>query len=209
MNLIKTIFLVRHGKTAYNDDDLLQGSIDLPISESGKKEAELLAQELQNEKFDVFFHSPLKRALQTAEIVNKHHKKPFKEIPCFSEIEVGQWEGLNYFDMIANNNEIFLAWLQDPTVEIPGGESLCQVFERVKPGVQEILASPFSHILIAAHAAVNRGILAALLNIKPEPARMFRMKNGAYSKFLVYESGRHMFTVVESWNNNKHLENIR
>jgi broad specificity phosphatase PhoE len=73
MNLVKTIFLVRHGMTAYNEEDILQGRIDLPLSDKGKKETESLSEKLKNEHLDIIFHSPLKRAIQTAQIVNKHH----------------------------------------------------------------------------------------------------------------------------------------
>lgn len=209
MNLVKTIFLVRHGMTAYNEDDLLQGRINLPLSDRGKKEAECLSEALKDEKFDIIFHSPLKRAIQTAEIVNIYHNLELKKIECFTEIDMGDWEGLNYYELIEKNKEFHRAWFKNPEVAIPGGESFSQVYTRVKPGVAEILDSQYQRILIAGHAAVNRGILGTLLNMKPEPSRLFRMRNGAYSKLLVYENGGDFRTVVDSWNNSLHLEDIR
>ncbi|MCK5056845.1 MAG: histidine phosphatase family protein [Candidatus Aminicenantes bacterium] len=206
MKLKKTIYLVRHGMTAYNEDDLLQGRIDLPLSDRGKKEAKLLSETLKHENIDVIFHSPLKRAKQTAEIVNQYHNLELKEIACFTEIDMGDWEGQYYFDLIKKNKEFHRTWFTDPEVSIPGGESFCQVYARVKPGVAEVLACENSSILIAGHAAANRGILGALLNMKPQPARLFRMKNGAYSKLLVYKNGENFRTVVDSWNNSTHLE---
>lgn len=205
----KTIILARHGKTRYNDEDLLQGRIDLPLSETGLREAERLAEALKDEPLDIVFHSPLARARETAEIVNRRHQLEMKTIESFYEIDMGDWEGLNYFDMIRDNAEFHQAWMQDPGMQVPGGESFTQVFERVRPGVEEVLASPFRHILILGHAAVNRGILAALTRMKPEPSRMFRMKNCAYSKFLVYKNGRDRYTIVDSWNNHAHLEDNR
>jgi len=208
MNLIKTIFLVRHGMTVYNEDDLLQGRLDLPLSDRGKKEVELLSETLKNEGLEVIFHSPLKRAKQTAEIVNRHHNLELKEVACFTEIDMGDWEGQYYFDLIEKNKEFHRTWFTDPEVSIPGGESFCQVYARVKPGVAEVLACEKSSILIAGHAAMNRGILGTLLNMKPQPARLFRMRNGAYSKLLIYENGDNFRTVVDSWNNCTHLEAI-
>ena len=46
MKIEKTITLVRHGSTDYNDRDLMQGRIDLPLSKKGINEAELLRKEL-------------------------------------------------------------------------------------------------------------------------------------------------------------------
>lgn len=208
MNLVKTIFLVRHGMTAYNEDDLLQGRIDLPLSEKGKKEAEFLSEALKDVRFDIIFHSPLKRAIQTAEIVNKNHNLELQGIECFSEIDMGDWEGQNYTELIEKNKEFHRAWFKDPEVKIPGGESFIQVYARVKPGVAEILACDYPCILIAGHAAVNRGIMGNLLKMRPGPARLFRMRNGAYSKLLVYENGGDFRTIVDSWNNCLHLEDI-
>lgn len=208
MTLVKTIFLVRHGMTAYNEDDLLQGRIDLPLSDRGKKEAESLSETLKNEPLDIIFHSPLKRAIETAEIVNRNHNLEQKKIECFTEIDMGDWEGEHYYELIEKDKNFHRTWFKDPEVEIPGGESFRQVFDRVKPGVSQVLACEYRKILISGHAAVNRGILGTLLNMKPQPSRMFRMRNAAYSKLLVYENGKGYRTIVDSWNNCTHLEGI-
>lgn len=209
MNLIKTIFLARHGMTAYNEKDLLQGRIDLPLSEKGKLEAESLAEILKNEKIEIIFHSPLTRARETAEIINRHHNLELQTIDCFTEIDMGDWEGQYYYDMIDKNKEFYRTWFEDPEIAIPGGESFLQVFTRVKPGAAEILAADHRVIAIVAHAAVNRGILGALLDMSPQPARLFRMRNGAFSKLLVYENDGNLRTIVDSWNNYTHLEDIK
>lgn len=206
MNLIKTIFLARHGMTAYNEEDLLQGRIDLPLSEKGKLEAESLAEALKNEKIEIIFHSPLRRAQETAAIINRHHNLELHTIDCFTEIDMGDWEGQYYYDLIEKNKEFYQAWFENSKIAIPGGESFLQVFTRVKPGVAEVLAADYRVIAIVAHAAVNRGILGALVDMSPEPARLFRMRNGAFSKLLVYENNGKLRTIVDCWNNCTHLE---
>ena len=75
MEAEKIIFLVRHGTTDYNENDLLQGRMDNPLNERGIKEAELLSEQLKNEEFDACYHSPMTRAKQTAEILNKSQQE--------------------------------------------------------------------------------------------------------------------------------------
>lgn len=179
------------------------------MSNKGKQESQLLARELKNRDLDIVFHSPLKRARQTAEFVNQFHDLEMKVVDSFAEIDMGDWEGLNFFEMMENNPDFYHTWMKDPHVTIPGGESFSNVFERVKPGVEEILACSYKNIFIAGHAAVNRGILGALLDMNPEASRMFRMRNCAYSKFVIYEKKEDRFTVVESWNNTSHLEELK
>src|SRR5512137_1402932 len=92
----KRILLVRHGITAYNEADRLQGRIDNPLSEKGRREAEQLAARLKDEPIDAFFSSPLRRAQETAAIIGRFHDRGLTLVPEFSEIDLGDWEGLDY-----------------------------------------------------------------------------------------------------------------
>jgi broad specificity phosphatase PhoE len=205
MKAEKTIFLVRHGTTAYNQADLLQGQIDNPLNDRGIEECRKLAGALKSEPIDIVFHSPLQRARQTAEILNETHGREFVSIDCFREIDLGDWEGQVFSRVIEENRDFYHQWLADPAMAIPGGESFLQVFQRVKPGVEQILDSPHATVVIVGHATVNRCILAHLLNLDPAPARLFRMRNASYSKLLVYRNPRRRYAVVESWNNTSYL----
>ena len=200
MHLSKTIFLIRHGTTEFNQKSLMQGRLDNTINQTGREEVERLAAYLKNEPFDLIFHSPMKRALQTAEIVNSRHQVPLSPVEEFVEIDLGDWEGKPYPETFVKEQDFHHRWLLDPDLPLPGGESFQQVADRVKPGVARILDTDFTTCAIVGHATVNRGILAALLGLSAQPARYFRMKNGAYSKLLIYETtlGRH--TIVDSWN---------
>ncbi len=206
MDITKTIVLVRHGSTVHNENGVWQGRSDSSLNEKGRKEAQLLAQELKDEAFDMVFHSPMKRAIETAEIIAKNHNATFKAIDSFIEIDVGDFDGAKHTDIIELHPEIYRNWIMDIDSPMPAGESFNDVFERVKPGVEEILDSPYRNILVVAHAMVNRAILGRILNMDPIPARKFRMENCAYSKFYVYDTphGRHI--AVETWNSMAHLK---
>jgi len=206
-DLIKTIYLVRHGATGYNDQDLFQGVLDNSLSERGKKESEMLAQRLKDETIDIIFHSPLVRARQTAEIIDRYHQAKFYQIDGFIEMDMGDWEGLNFFKVVKEQPEIYQQLVSDPGARIPGGESFDQVFNRVKPGVDKVIASKEKSILISAHAMVNRAILGHLLGLEPLKARKFRMDNCAFSRLLVYKTLGGENIVVDIWNSIDHLRN--
>lgn len=208
MDIIKTIVLVRHASTEHNEKGLWQGRSDYSLNETGRKEAILLSAQLKDEEFEVIFHSPMKRALQTAEIIGKNHNVEFKVIKDFVEIDLGEFDGKKHVDIFKKHPEIYQNWVLDIDIPIPGGESFNDIFERVKPGVDEILESPFRGILVVGHAMVNRAILGRLLKMDPIPARKFRVDNCSYSKFLVYNSPHGKHIIVDSWNNMSHLRNI-
>ena len=74
--ITKKILLVRHGTTEYNETDRLQGRIDNPLNGKGRGEVERLAARLEDEAIDAVFSSPLKRALETAAIINRIRNLP-------------------------------------------------------------------------------------------------------------------------------------
>lgn len=71
--IIMKLVMVRHGQTDYNQKRLVQGRINNPLNNHGKKQARDLAQIFinQNETFDHIISSPLSRALETAHIIRK------------------------------------------------------------------------------------------------------------------------------------------
>lgn len=203
----KTILLVRHGTTAFNETDHLQGRIDNPLNQKGRDEAARLAARLKCESLDAIFSSPLQRAVETATIINSSHDLPLTLVPEFSEINLGEWEGLNYSKVRAQFPEIHQRWISDPDFPIPGGESFSAVCARTRTGLEPILQDGRKHILITGHASVNRAILSNLLQLSPASARWFRTGNASLSRFLLLENSLQQWAVVDFWNSTSHLEN--
>ncbi len=205
MNIIKTIFLTRHGSTPYNDTDLLQGVTDNPLSEKGTRESEQLAEYLKTIPIDAIFCSPLRRVHQTAGIVNTYHNAPVTTVDSFIEMNMGSWEGLPFHKTIEQYPEIYKNWVRNPQSTLPAGESFLQVFNRVKAGIDMVLNSSYFNVLVVAHAIVNRAILGNLTGMDVNACLHFRTGNCAISKLEVFESDGETHVVVDSWNNKNHL----
>jgi broad specificity phosphatase PhoE len=150
----------------------------------------------------------MKRAIQTADMINKYLHVAYQEIGGFVEIDMGDYEGKRHSDILDKHSQTYQKWIADETLPIPGGESFIDVFNRVKPGVDQILNSSFRYILVVGHAIVNRAILAHLLKMSPMSARKFRMRNCAYSKILIYDLPLGNQIIVDSWNVTSHLDNF-
>jgi broad specificity phosphatase PhoE len=185
----------------------LQGRIDNPLNQKGRDEVIHLAARLKYENLDAIFSSPLQRAVETANIVNRFHDLPLTLIPEFCEINLGEWEGLNYSKVRAQFPEIHQRWMDDPDFPIPGGESFNTVCARTRAGLERILQDGRKHILITGHASVNRAILGNLLQLSPTSARMFRTCNASLSRLMLLENSLQQWAVVDFWNSTAHLEN--
>lgn len=197
--------MTRHGATPYNDKDLLQGRIDIGLSERGIRDSELLAERMKDISIDMIFISPLSRARKTAEIVNRHHNSPFQVIDSLIEMDMGQWEGRDFFKVVEEHPEIYREWISNPDASIPGGESFNQVYRRVKAATCTILGSGYANILIVAHAMVNRAMLGNMMSLPPLSSRRFRTENCSYSKLRLQEVDNLRHIVVDSWNCSEHL----
>ncbi|MBI4120834.1 MAG: histidine phosphatase family protein [Parcubacteria group bacterium] len=84
---MRNIYFVRHGETPSNIDRIHQGH-DEPLSKSGQKQAETVAERLTRVSFDIIISSDYKRALETAQAINEKTKKSVVESPLFREMKI-------------------------------------------------------------------------------------------------------------------------
>lgn len=157
------VYLLRHGRTAYNAQQRYQGLADIPLSPEG--EAELREAE---EIPEVVYVSPLSRARRTAELVFPGAK----QIPVedFREMDFGAFEGRNYREM--EHDPAYRSWVDGGCVgACPGGESreefscrVCSVFERL---MEQALEDSRDWLVVVAHG----GVLMAVLEAWAQPRR--------------------------------------
>lgn len=89
-----TLLLVRHGETDWNANGRLQGQTDRPLTDFGRRQARLLADELAGEELEAIYSSDLARAQETAEIVGERLGLAVAVDPELREKDWGTWEGL-------------------------------------------------------------------------------------------------------------------
>jgi len=126
------IILTRHGETEWNVAEIFRGTIDVGLNETGMKQAELLGDYLSARKLEAVYSSPLKRALMTAEPVAGRQRLQVETVPALIDLNFGKWQGLPVQEVKEKYGKLYAEWLGHPEkVEIPDGESLHKVRERV------------------------------------------------------------------------------
>jgi broad specificity phosphatase PhoE len=149
------LYFVRHGQTDANigrENADPSAWLDGPLTELGIEQAKQTALELKDIKFDAIISSPLKRALQTAEYVNKYHKLPLKIDRAWRERDAEVYADINMW------NDVFDF---DKNIELKNGESLTEFFERVYEALDNLKQEyPSKTVLIASHGGVQHALYA-------------------------------------------------
>lgn len=161
------LYLVRHGETEWNKSLKYQGHQDIPLSETGIRQAQKLAGRMTGIPLDSVYSSDLSRAMETAKIITAAHNLKVRLKPELRETNFGRWEGLTYVEIDSLYHDAMSKWRENPMdTVIPEGESLGQVAERCKLGIQEIIDdNQGKNILVVAHGGVIRVILAQCLGM--------------------------------------------
>lgn len=104
-------YIFRHGQSTFNTLGKVQGHTNSSIlTDLGKKQALTVGQRLIDKNIDVIITSPLKRALETAEICNQLLKKPIVIDDAFIEVNVGEIEGLHHTEVSDKFGEKYDRW---------------------------------------------------------------------------------------------------
>lgn len=163
------LLLARHGETPWNAEGRYQGQEDIALSPVGIGQAEALGARLAEVRIDRAVASPLSRARRTAELaLGPSRVASLTFDPGLMEIAHGTWEGLLAAEIRERDPDRLQAWRDAPDrVQMPGGESLQQVFDRAWPAFARAadgLAADDT-LLVVAHDAVNRVLLCRILGI--------------------------------------------
>ena len=145
------IYVTRHGQTEWNVLKKVQGKADISLNEKGIEQAIQTKKELDNEKIDLIICSPLKRAKETAQIINENRNIPIIFDDRISERDFGEFEGMptTEFDF-----EGF--WSYKANKEYSRAENIVDFFNRIYSFLDN-LKEEYSdkNVLIVSHGGAS------------------------------------------------------
>jgi probable phosphoglycerate mutase len=189
------IIFARHGETAYNAENRLQGQRDIPLNARGREQARavggtlrsLLGREIdQLDEAQAFFASPLERARETMEIARDAMglaPKNYRLDPVLKELNFGVWEGLTWSEIEIKDARGLRARRADTWAFVPeGGESYAMLAERLRPWLDGL----DEHTFVISHGGVARVLMALIAEIPPAKAVSAPIIQG---RAIVFENG--------------------
>src|SRR5215468_67187 len=161
------VLLLRHAETAWNRERRYQGWTDTPLSAAGLQQAEAAARELKEHPFVAVYSSPLQRARETAALIASAHGLEVVTDPAFKELGFGEWEGLTLDEARGRDAVLYEGWAKTPhLVSPPGAETLDQVRERVRGGLERLRARHHDQVVcVVAHGIPVRILILEALGL--------------------------------------------
>ena len=203
---MKQIVLVRHGQTKWNVAEIFRGRTDIGLNETGTKQAELLAEYLNEVKIDAIYSSPLKRALKTAEPVAENHKLDVEIATDLIDFNYGKWQGLSHREVKRKYKELYAQWITNPhLVKMPDGESLDDVKERAMQIVNRVINKYEGTAALISHHVVNKVLICALLGLNNSHFWNIKQDTGGITTFA-YENEKFILT---NHNDTSYLKSIK
>jgi uncharacterized phosphatase len=172
------LVLVRHGQTDWNLAGRIQGSSDIPLNDTGRRQAREAGTLLAEESWDAIVSSPLIRARETAEIIAAEiGLRTVELVPALRERHYGAAEGLTGAEAEARYSG-----------KVPGRETPAMVLERVRPALVDLAEEHAGqNVLIVSHGGVIGTLVRdATSHTWPEAGQL--IPNGSAHRFA-YRDG--------------------
>jgi len=189
------ILFMRHGQTAYNAENRLQGQRDVPLDGKGREQARAIGRLLRDnlaseiarfEAAGAFWASPLGRARETMELARAAIGLPPRRYHIdarLMELTFGDWEGLTWDQVEAEDPDGARARRADKwRFAPPHGESYANLVARLTPWLDEREGELF----VVSHGGVGRALMAMLADLAPEIAASANIWQG---RALIFEAG--------------------
>ncbi|MGC6406026.1 histidine phosphatase family protein [Bisgaard Taxon 45] len=157
-----TFYLIRHGKTEWNEQKRLQGSGDSPLTSEGKESAKRTAKALSHIDFTAAYSSVLPRAISTANMILAHKPPPLICHAGLNELRFGSWEGQSLEEL--SKLPEYRQMRKQPAQYLGltnGGETYQHLANRAMGVIDQIIQRyDTGNILIVSHGHTLRMLLA-------------------------------------------------
>lgn len=198
------VLLLRHGQTAWNAEQRLQGQLDVPLDTVGQRQVAQMAAVLAGEDLAAIYSSDLKRALDTALALARVTGLPVIQDKALRERGFGRLEGLTYAEVDALWPDDALRWRRrEPDFGPGGGETLRAFYARSVAAVTRLaLPHPGQTIAVVAHGGVLDCMHRAATGLDLGAPRTWQLGNATVNRLLF--TGEHF--VVVGWDDRAHLD---
>jgi probable phosphoglycerate mutase len=201
---VTRVLAVRHGETAWNVENRIQGQLDVPLDELGRWQAQRLALAMSGEAIDAIYTSDLLRTVETAAPTARSCGIAYVTDRGLRERGFGVFEGLTFTEIEQRWPEQSARWRRrEPEFGAEGGETLNDFYARSVAVVTRLAAAhPGQTIMIVTHGGVLDCLYRAASRIALDAPRSWQIGNASINRLLYTPGG---FTLI-GWSDDHHLD---
>jgi broad specificity phosphatase PhoE len=202
-----SVYLVRHGQTAWNREEIFRGRADIPLDETGLKQAELVGQYFKGMEIQAIYSSSLSRAWQTAQKVAQFHDLKVQPLQGIIDMSFGNWEGRPHQEIRESDKETYRQWVETPhLVRLPGGESLDDVRVRAMAALEEVIRkNPGKTLALVSHRVICKVLICAILGLDNSHFWQITQDTTAIN-LIQYRKGKYVLSLM---NETCHLKPLK
>jgi broad specificity phosphatase PhoE len=180
------LFVVRHGETKANEDDIDAGSLDYPLTKKGVKEASFIAKALSELKVSAVYSSPVFRAVETAKILAAPHKLKVRTLEDLTEAKLKpKFVGKKGRHHILTSPEAF-------------SETNEELMARIARAVETIKKEATGNVVVVSHGDVITAMLEGVVERRVK-AEKYYVFHPAYAALSIVEVKDRPFLVLYNY----------
>jgi len=165
------IIFLRHGQAENNVKRILAGRTDgIPLTKTGIKQAERIAEYLKPLDISAIYSSPIERASHTAKIVAENNSMDCELDDRITEIDMGRFTLMNYDDMFARYGNVFLKFYENnPIIAEHKVETFSHVRKRILDIVDYVIKKHGNqNVILVTHMDPIKSILSVVMDLNPK-----------------------------------------
>lgn len=185
-----SLYLIRHGRTAWNALWRIQGGTDVPLDDEGRQQAKALARAFKDVPLAAVYASPLQRAAETAAAVAAVHGLTLRFDDRLKERNWGAFQGMRREEAARLYTAAEAGLRSDPRqAHPPDGESYEELSQRAEAVLREIAVHEEGAVAVVCHGGTIVAGIMALLGLDSWPRVRFVIENASISLLDVREDG--------------------
>ena len=137
---MQKILLVRPGATDYDQQGRIQGTLDVPMSDTGRQACAAALAEVAAANPSIVYTSPCESAREAAGVIAEKSGAKVKSLDSLRNLDHGLWQGMLIEDVRTKQPKVYRQWQEQPeTVCPPDGETVLAAKQRVADALQKML----------------------------------------------------------------------
>jgi broad specificity phosphatase PhoE len=207
---MNTLYLIRHGENTANlTREFSHRAVDYSLTPKGMLQARQTAEYFKTRPVDAIYTSPLKRAIETAQVIGEAVGVEPLVLEQFREVNVGSLEGRPPTNEIwAEHDRIVRSWMTgQPDLLFPEGENYHMLLDRMRAGIAEVLRGRVNqHVLIVGHGGIFTFTLKDICSDIDLPTLIAQpSRNCSITEIEIDEADGQLRGVLRAWSSCNHL----